>query len=203
MKKILKALTLVLFVNLFALSAFCAKPAVEDRVNYSKKVVSAEYLEYMDFGYHKIQIPKLTYNTNVAQKINQEIYDSCKDYYEALLNNTENNQIYDIQYSFKDENGIIGLFVEKNRCVQAGGGSFVYKAFYYDANRDKKLSLNEYLYLLGVSLNDIQKKINEQLSAENLYLNFYANVEDVIIDSNECIAYIESNLDIGDHIVKT
>lgn len=68
MKKILKALTLVLFVNLFALSAFCAKPAVEDRVNYSKKVVSADYCKDTDWGYHTIKIPMLTDSTNVTKK---------------------------------------------------------------------------------------------------------------------------------------
>lgn len=196
MKKIFKALTLVLFVNLFALSAFCAKPAVEDRVNYSKKVVKQNFIDDTDFGYHKIKIPKITVETNVTRKINADIYNQVGYCYEKLLSNSEREQIFDIDYEYREQNGIVGIVLSKSYAPQYGGWNSSISAYYYDANRDKQLSFNEYMYLLGIKSEDILK--NE--SVRKIY-SYYENdsgfygedfheVIAVIADSKSCVSYI-------------
>lgn len=194
MKKIF--LSLAIFI-LLSISAFALQPIVIDAINYEKPVVTADYLlksgfNQGDFGSHSIRIPKITVDTSTTQIINQEMYEIGKNAYERLINNEESGTIYDYDYVYKEENGIIGIVITEFVAVQAGGGNMDYKAFYYDKYNDEQLSFYEYLSALEVKKSDLSNNAAIiQKYREAGQPDEPINVLDAILDAKSSDVFIE------------
>lgn len=153
-------------------------PIVIDAINYSRDVdLSDPQFEYaMDLGYktgdykHNIVIPKITLKSENANEFNAKIYNLYKSQYEDIVNHKE-LQPLDITYTFKQQNGLVGIIITEQGGPIAGGGWFKYQCLYYDLNKDCEISFEEYLSTLGTSYTDLWN----WFTTTNEYKNDYAN----------------------------
>ena len=198
-------LSLAIFVVL-SISAFASQPLVIDAVNYEKPVITADYaletgFKQGDFGSHTVIIPKINLDTPTVQKINKEMYEIASGVYERLLNNEEYNQMYNYDYYYKEEGGVIGIVVTEYRAVQCGGSNFEYKAFYYDKRTDKQLSFKQYLSALGVNIKDLSSNSKIVREYENAGQPDKPVILDAILDSKSSIVYVETPMSMNSSMV--
>lgn len=121
-------------------------------------------------------VPKLTYETETAQKINQKILDDFigkQDYViwlmiEQIPCEDGPNYYCDTQYaSLIDEKGIVVIVMSMTSGVAATCAySTTYKVYYYSPETDSELSVDEYLALHETS----REEISARFSDENDYL---------------------------------
>lgn len=131
---------------------------VVDAVNYSRVVdLSDPQFDYaLDMGYktgdyhHNIVIPKLNVTSENADKFNAKIYSLYETQYTNIVNHTE-LQPLQIRYTFKCQNGLVGILITEQGGPIAGGGWDKYQCLYYDLNNDCEMSFDEYLSDLGTS----------------------------------------------------
>ncbi len=121
-------------------------------------------------------VPKLTYETETAQKINQKILDDFideQDYViwlmvEQIPCEDGPNYYCNTRYaSLIDEKGIVVIVMSMNSGVAATCAcGTTYKAYYYSPETDSELSVDEYLALHETS----REEISARFSHENDYL---------------------------------
>lgn len=154
---------------------------VVDAINYSRDVdLSDPQFEYaLDLGYktgdfkHNVVIPKINFTSENVNEFNTKIYNSYKSQYEDIVNHKE-LRLSDISYTFKYQNGLIGIIITEQGAPIAGGIWDKYQCLYYDLNNDCEISFNEYLSGLGTS---------------------YANLWSWLTTTNEYKEFVEWGLD--------
>lgn len=102
-------------------------------------------------GNNTIKLPKITLETENAKKFNEKMYATFENEYNWLINDQEGNQIFNCDYRYTVNNGIIGIAIDASIGVQQGGVSECYYAFYYDTINDKELTFDEYVATFGIT----------------------------------------------------
>lgn len=164
---------------------------VVDAVNYSREIISV--FEWMDYsGYtHTIHIPKINLSSKNAQSLNEKIYNDHIAPYQALLNYTEEQMIYHVNYTYKVYENVVGIIVEFTGGPQAAGADTKRSYYYYDIRNDKEISLDEYIGALGYTTKELESilKTMEDISGYEAHSNLGDNPK-----LEACIADTESTL---------
>lgn len=124
------------------------------------------------------------------------MYDFSKGLYETLVENDEDNLLLDVEYFYTEVNGIVAVNIQNTIAWQNGGGNVYGSNYYYDRNKDKKLTCDEYLYLLGLDKAKLLK--NEAIQG------FWSEVEytfDVLADYNSCTVCINCQGEMGNAFI--
>ncbi len=125
-----------------------------------------------------VSIPKLVYETETAQKINQKIVDNLieeSDNFSAIFDEPEEYEeetlFCDASYSSViDLKGIVVIIVNYRVGIcYSDGVARRYSVYYYSPETDKELSVDEYLSLHGTS----KEEISARFSDKNDDLKFY------------------------------
>lgn len=190
-------LALLFVVLLLSISAFAARPAVIDALNYEKEVILADYAadsgyKKGDFGNHIVRIPKINVNSYGAQILNQQMKEPYMEVHEALVDNQEENSIVIIDYEYREAEGVIGIVIKEMHAVQGGGGNVAYKAFYYDSNTDKILDFNEYLSALNVKKSALTSNSFLKKCLREAGCSGSVEVYDAVLDSDSALVYIKA-----------
>ncbi len=130
-------------------------------------------------GKYVHSLPKLTYETETAQSINQKILDDFNEYQAwEVWCMVEEEPTYDGTNHFSktsymsliDSKGIVVIVVKSNGGVWATDSIYwFYNVYYYSPETDSELSVDEYLALHGTS----REEISARFSDENDDLKYY------------------------------
>lgn len=169
---------------------------VVDAVNYSREIVSV--LEGMDYsGYsHTIHIPKINLSSKNAQSLNEKIYNDHIVPYQALLNYTEKQMVYQVNYTYKVYENVVGIIVEFTSGPQAACAETKRSYYYYDIRNDKEISLDEYIGELGYTTKELESilKTMEDISGYEAYsdLGDSSKLEACIADTKNTLVVFKN-----------
>lgn len=122
-----------------------------------------------------VSIPKLVYETETVQKINQKIVDNLieeSDNFSAIFNEREEETLFcEASYSSViDLKGIVVIIIRyKVGICYSDGVAKNYTVYYYSPETDSEISADEYLSLYGTS----REKLSARFSEKNDTLKFY------------------------------
>ena len=131
-------------------------------LNYAKKINIDESL-----GSHIVKLPKITSSTENAEEFNKKLYSVFENEYNWLLNDQEGNQIFNCNYKYAVNGGVIGIAIDTRIGVLQGGVTENYFVFYYDTNSDRELTFNEYIATFGITNGELWESIKETNEYEN------------------------------------
>lgn len=114
-----------------------------------------------EFSDHRILVPGIDVQSDVAKMLNERIKSYCQPAVDALETDTEGEHIYLYWYVAGEIDGYVGIVQRLIDEVQYGDTTIDYKFTYYDANEDKEIMFDEYLSAVGYSKNDLINKITE------------------------------------------
>lgn len=114
-----------------------------------------------EFSDHRILVPGIDVQSDVAKMLNERIKSYCQPAVDALETNTEGEHIYLYWYVAGELDGYVGIVQRLIDEVQYGDISIDYKFTYYDANEDKEITFDEYLAKIGYSRDVLINKITE------------------------------------------
>lgn len=125
------------------------------------------------FENHSIIYPKLTGESKEIESFNEKLKWRFGEFIELLEGgcvsyNLENEPgleqdelLFLVDYYHTEQDGIIGILIE-NKCSTLG--SFLdtsYTGYYFDTNRMKELTFDEYLQELGIDYSDMIRELNK------------------------------------------
>ncbi len=169
---------------------------VVDAVNYEKDVVDSDGLGE-DFKKHYVILPKITSDTDNAKAFNELLanpfslgYDMPVE--EILKQGLEDNRIIQINYEASVEDNIAAISIKFNDGYKFSSVDTYYNCFYFDANQDKELTLDEYIAVKGVD----KDALLAAAESTEAYINAFegefpatAELEGCVIEGNKVTAY--------------
>lgn len=207
--KVLISLTLALVLAFsllsvsFADSVYDTDDIVIDAIDYTREIIPVyEGSDYSDYE-HEICIPKLNLDTENAKKFNEKIYNDHAMPYETLLDYSEEEWVYNVDYDSENYDGIVGIIVTFSGGPQASEMMSRYLCYYYDVNNDTELTFEEYAAKFGYDTYTLTSKL-ESLEAHDGYshecLGDMPVLDGFIADDDETIV-VFSNVETPDETV--
>ncbi len=140
-----------------------------------------------DGSKHVISVPKITANSAVAKKINDEMLENVKSMHEALLNNTEGTNLYGASYVFVEKNNTIAIMQDFYSAEQLIGGGNFYRFYYYDCETEKQLNFDEYLLKVGYTKDSLKAELKNVKCTYGYALSSddFDNVTNALLGENE------------------
>ncbi len=167
---------------------------VVDAVNYEKDVVDGDGLGEA-FKKHYVILPKITSDTDNAKAFNELLanpYSFDTPAEEILKQGLEGDQIIQISYDATVENNIAAISVRFIDGYKFSSFDTYYKCFYFDANQDKELTLDEYIAAKGMDKADLLATAENTEEYKNAFQGEFpatAEFEGCIIEGNKVTAY--------------
>ena len=135
---------------------------VETAIDYSREIVPQGGTTYLT--HHTVKCPALTDQSPAAQEINRDMYDICADAVSTLMNYEEGDYIYHVSYQSYIRNGIVAIVLDMSVSTHYGGVFPAYKAYYYDAFTNEKLTYAQYAERLSIE----ESQLREVLDSSNM-----------------------------------
>ena len=121
---------------------------------YTKKYVPFDYGDGImgeSSEDHAVKVPAVLFDSTDTQRINEKLQSVCYGAIETLKNGEEGNDIFVFDYTYRYEDGLLGIVLVRGYGAQSGGFSSVYDVYYLDLNTGKELTYEEYLKALGLT----------------------------------------------------
>ncbi len=169
---------------------------VVDAVNYEKDVVDNEGLGE-DFKKHYVILPKITSDTDNAKAFNELLANPFFFGYEvsvveALKQGLEDNRIIQLDYEASVENNIAAISVKFNDGYKSSSVDTYYNCFYFDANQDKALTVDEYIAAKGMDKAALLEAAESTEAYKNAFEGEFpatAEFAGCVIEGNKVTAY--------------
>ena len=112
-----------------------------------------------------VLVPTLNINTEIAKQINSEIDSTYARPAAELLRKETGFTTYNLAYQVYINNDILSIIIKGNIKEDENPQKSIIKAYNYNLITNQKVSLNELIEMKGLEENDVQKKINQKISA--------------------------------------
>lgn len=166
---------------------------------YDKKKVD-ESKELVYTGYSKqenqasdynidVKIPYINIKNSTIDKYNKEIKETFEEKAEEILETTNKNSIYTLQYNAYVQDGILSIIIKANLKEGSNPQRVIVKTYNYNLETNKPIELKELIDIKEVGTDYVQNKINEEIEIEHKksedvksmgYSIFERNVDDEI-----------------------
>ena len=177
--------------------------------NYTYDVSGSYIINEEEFSLYNIVLPCFMFNTNDANKANEEmeeLYKKLATEFEAELNGNKTN-IVQSWYDVMHVKGMLSTFVTVQR-VSAEEERFEYYSYVFDLDNLNLTNISEQMKEIGVSESELKSKVEEEISKledfENLseedcpagrtpedYINETLNAYEEALKNNTLVSYID------------
>lgn len=113
-----------------------------------------------------LNIPYMNIDNETIVAYNEEIKKTYEEKAENTLQTENENIIYSIQYEATIENDILSLIIRANLKEGSSAQRLIIQTFNYDLRNNKEVTLEEMLNQKQRNMNDVQNKINEEITSE-------------------------------------
>lgn len=152
---------------------------VQDAINYTKPIKGYTFSQsgqlVVDtenagaYGNHKIRVPKLVGDEDKVKELNEKFYAPVESMHNALLNDAEGVNTYNVDYYHSENPKAIAIIQEISEGEQMLGGYTYYRTYYYDCQKQVEITFDEYIALFGFTKETFQAKIK---TLETKYFSF-------------------------------
>lgn len=108
---------------------------------------------------HSVRIPQMSVKTYNVTAFNIKIWRQYSACLFELTENREEDSVYWCDYQWYAANGIVGILVYHGRGQQAVTAEIGVDGYYYDLNRDRELTFEEYLSANGTTYDQVLKTV--------------------------------------------
>lgn len=177
--------------------------------NYTYDVSGSYIINEEEFSLYNIVLPCFMFNTNDANKANEEmeeLYKKLATEFEAELNGNKTN-IVQSWYDVMHVKGMLSTFVTVQR-VSAEEERFEYYSYVFDLDNLNLTNISEQMKEIGVSESELKSKVEEEIRKledfENLseedcpagrtpedYINETLNAYEEALKNNTLVSYID------------
>ena len=120
-----------------------------------------------------LNIPYINIDNETIKAYNEEIKQTYEEKAENILQAESGNTIYTLEYEATIENDILSLIIRSNLKEGASAQRLIVQTFNYDLRNNKEITLEELIELKQLNVDDVQNRIDEEITAE------YRRVEDL------------------------
>lgn len=148
---------------------------IEEKENYeTKKIDKNQKIVYTNYqkeeknnGYElNVNIPYINIKNSTVQNFNKEIKDTFEKKSEEILQTTDKNIIFTVEYTANIENDILSLIIYSDLKQELSAQRTIIQTFNFNLENNKELTLNETLNIYDINKNDVQNKINKDIQEE-------------------------------------
>ena len=113
----------------------------------------------------KIHIPYINIDNEKVDEYNKEI-EAYINKANSILENTNKNTIYTVEYAGNVENNILSLIIRINLKEGNSAQRVIIQTYNYDIENNKEITLEELLNLKNININEAQNKIKSKIEEE-------------------------------------
>lgn len=158
---------------------------------YKRNVVSSYQVGGTIVYLKGLVFPYLNVDTEVSKSINKEIEKVYDEYIELYEQYSEiGEDIISSKYSYTITDNIVSILLEVNYASGGGSPATSYYTYNYDIKEDKKVTLNDLTTKYNISMESINKQINEKISTSIVDTFEISNPDEELPDLQE---YNEQN----------
>lgn len=148
---------------------------IEEKENYeTKKIDKNQKIIYTSYqkeeknnGYElNVNIPYINIKNSTVQNFNKQIKDTFEKKSEEILQTTDKNIIFTVEYTANIENDILSLIIYSDLKQELSAQRTIIQTFNFNLENNKELTLNETLNIYDINKNDVQNKINKDIQEE-------------------------------------
>lgn len=149
---------------------------IENETNQynNKKENRSEDLVYL--GYQKkenlsgsydldVKLPYININNSTVKKYNDEIKKVFQDKAEYILNTTNKNSIYSVEYGAYIQDGVLSVAIKAILQEGSSAQRTIIKTYNYNLETNKEISLKELLEMKQVETSFAQEKIDKEIES--------------------------------------
>ena len=137
-------------------------------INYDEIIYCAYDIDNQELHYNiNAKIPLFKIDNEVTKKINQEIYDTFAKTIIDIVQNSNVNTTYNLDYVAYANNNILSLII---KCTYKNGSNpqrKIIKTYNYDVVNNKLVDINEILEFKNLNKDDVRTKITDKIKKEN------------------------------------
>ena len=111
-------------------------------------------------------IPYINIDNETIAKYNEEIKETFEGKAENVLQTKNQNIIYTVQYEATIENDILSLIIRSNLKESSSAQRVIIQTYNYDLKNNKEITLEEMINNKQLSVQDVENKINEEITTE-------------------------------------
>ena len=167
-------------------------------LKFPENLQPEEWEKKLDINRHVI-LPKITIKTSNAETFNKKILNDYKDLIDStnkLKDGEESGSSIHVTYDYYINDKVIFITIKTSLNNYRGSGSTTYKGYYYSITEDKEFSNQDILNKYGITINDINNRINElnksQTESDKIIENIN-NINDidaiVMIDNSNSVTF--------------
>ncbi len=113
-----------------------------------------------------LNIPYINIDSEIISAYNEEIKQTYEEKAENTLQSQNENIIYSLEYEATIENDILSLIIKASLKEGSNAQRLIIQTFNYDLKNDKEVTLEEMISIKELNADDVQDKINEEISYE-------------------------------------
>ena len=113
-----------------------------------------------------LNIPYINIDNETIAKYNEEIKETFEGKAENVLQTKNQNIIYTVQYEATIENDILSLIIRSNLKESSSAQRVIIQTYNYDLKNNKEITLEEMINNKQLSVQDVENKINEEITTE-------------------------------------
>lgn len=136
------------------------------KIDESKNIVYCGYSNSEQNENHtlNVNIPYINLNNNITYKYNTEINNIFKSKAEDIIaKNLNNNEIFSVSYKAYVVEDILSLIIKAELKEGKNSQRVLIQTYNYNINEDKEVTLKNFLDLKGITENEANKKIKQEI----------------------------------------
>ncbi len=118
-----------------------------------------------------LHIPYINIDNETIRKYNDEIKQTFEEKAESVMQSTNQNIIYSVQYEATIEKDILSLIIRSNLKQSSSAQRLIIQTYNYDLKNNKEITLQEMINNKQLNINDVQNKINTEITLEQRKVN--------------------------------
>lgn len=123
-----------------------------------------------------LNIPYINIESRLVDKYNEEIKNTFEEKANNVIDTSNTNVIYSVQYQATIENDILSLIIYSNLKEASSAQRVIIQTYNYDLKNDSEITLEVALKNKNLNQEEVQKKINEEVSKEQQQKNDLKNL---------------------------
>lgn len=123
-----------------------------------------------------LNIPYINIESRLVDKYNEEIKNTFEEKANNVIDTSNTNAIYSVQYQATIENDILSLIIYSNLKEASSAQRVIIQTYNYDLKNDSEITLEVALKNKNLNQEEVQKKINEEVSKEQQQKNDLKNL---------------------------
>lgn len=131
-----------------------------------------------------LHIPYINIDNETIRKYNDEIKQTFEEKAESSMQSVNQNIIYSVQYEATIENDILSLIIRSNLKQSSSPQRVIIQTYNYDLKNNKEITLEEMISNKQLDVNEVQNKINTEITLEQRKVNDLKSLGYTIFERN-------------------